>query len=107
VEDAAGLTIRSFAVVFRIERRLHRIDRFALRVPGGIPLAGLGWATAILLAVLIAQRLPALGAVIALIPAPFRLVAGPIAGAVLLQRIRVDGRSAQAHVRAWLRHRLR
>jgi hypothetical protein len=106
VEDAAGLTIRSFAVVFRIERRLHRIDRFALRVPGGIPLAGLGWASALLLAVLVAQRLPG-GALIALMPAPLRLVALPIAGAVLLQRVRVDGRSAQAHARAWLRHRLR
>lgn len=45
-------TIRSYQRIFRPDRRLHHIEGRALPVPGGVPLRGLGYAGAALLAVL-------------------------------------------------------
>ena len=44
--------IRSYQRIFRPDRRLHQIEGRALPVPGGVPLRGLGYAGASLLAVL-------------------------------------------------------
>jgi hypothetical protein len=83
-------------VVFSLERRLHRIDRFRIPLPYGLPLRSVGYSAFILAAVLAAGRLPAIGAVVAGLPAPVRFTVLPAMGAVLLTRLRVDGRHAGA-----------
>lgn len=100
------LEIRSFRVVFALERRLFRIDRWRLPLPYGLPVRGIGYAAAALLSVLIAGALPGLGVVVAAVPAPVRLVIGPAAMAALLARVRIDGRPAHRCALAWARHRL-
>jgi hypothetical protein len=86
--------IRSYRVVFDLERRLHRIDRWRLPLPYGLPIRSLAYAAITLIAVLITTRLPGLGSVVAVVPAPARLVLVPVAVALVLTRINVDGRTA-------------
>ena len=100
------LEIRSFRVVFALERRLFRIDRWRLPLPYGVPVRGIGYAAGALMAVLVAGALPGSGAMVAAVPAPVRLVLGPIGVAALLARVRVDGRPAHRCAVAWARHRL-
>lgn len=100
------LEIRSFRVVFALERRLFRIDRWRLPLPYGIPVRGIAYGVAALLAVLAAGALPGLGEVVGAVPAPVRFVLGPVAVAAVLARVRVDGRPAHRSALALLRHRL-
>ena len=88
--------IRSFRVVFQLERRLHRIDRWRIPVPYGVPLRGVAYAVAALGCVVMLTRLPVTGEVLGLLPPPFRLVVVPVGLAYLLTRLRVDGRPAHA-----------
>ena len=41
--EESDIQLRSFRVCFQLERRLHRIDRFRLPFPYGLPLRGLGY----------------------------------------------------------------
>ena len=87
-------TIRSYRVCFMLERRIHKIDRWRIPLPYGIPLRGLGYAVAILATVLIAGRLPAIGPLVGAIHPAIRLIVLPTGGAYLLCRLVIDGRSA-------------
>ena len=100
------LEIRSFRLCFALERRLHRIDRFRLPLPYGLPLRGLGYGAAILLAVLVLGALPLTGGLLGLLDPVIRFGVLPIAGGYLLTELRVDGRSGHAVVLSWLRMRL-
>jgi hypothetical protein len=100
------LEIRSFRVVFALERRLFRIDRWRLPLPYGVPVRGIGYAAAALLAVLVVGSLPGIGLVVEALPAPLRLVILPVAIAAIFARLRVDGRPAHRFLAALLRHRL-
>ena len=40
---ADSLIIRSYRRVFEVDRRIYRVDRWALPVPGGVPLRGVGY----------------------------------------------------------------
>jgi hypothetical protein len=42
-DRSAGLEVRSFRVVFQLERRLHRIQHWKLPLPYGLPLRGLAY----------------------------------------------------------------
>ncbi|MFL5844341.1 MAG: hypothetical protein ACJ762_06575 [Solirubrobacteraceae bacterium] len=97
-----GLQIRSFRVVFDLERRIHRIDRFRVPLPYGLPLRSAGYAMAGLLAVLLLAGLPVTGPVIGLLPAPARFVLLPAAVSYALTSVKLDGRSAHAAGMAWL-----
>ena len=101
------LQIRSFRVVFDLERRIHRIDRFRVPLPYGLPLRSLAYAIGGLAIVLTAQALPVLGPMVRLLPAPLRLMLVPVALSVALTRLRLDGRSAHAAALAWVRYRTR
>lgn len=48
--------IRSYQRIFRPDRRIYQIDGRRLPVPGGVPLAWLGWAFASLVAVLVLSQ---------------------------------------------------
>ena len=50
--------IRSYGVVFSLERRLHSIDRFRIPLPYGLPLRSVGYGALILAAVLAARSAP-------------------------------------------------
>ncbi len=101
-----SLTIRSFRLAFELERRIHRIDRFRLPLPYGLPLRGAAYAVAAFVAVVMVGRLPVVGAVLGLLPWPIRYGVLPAVLAQLLTQIQLDGRPAHEVVGAWLRLRL-
>jgi hypothetical protein len=85
------MEIRSYRRVFDLERRIYRVDRLRLN-PGGVPVRGVVYFLAILLAALIARRLPLLEIVAKLPPWYLGDLAIPAASAALLTMIRVEGR---------------
>jgi hypothetical protein len=92
------IPIASYRSVFDLERRIYRVDRLRLN-PSGVPLRGVLYFMALLLATLLAGALPLLGSVLHVLPWYLRDVALPAGGAVLLGAVRIDGRPA--HVAAW------
>lgn len=100
-----SLEIRSFRNVFDLERRVYRIDRLRLN-PGGVPVRGMLYFVALVIATAIASQLPITGALVKLVPWYVRDLALPAATATLLTLIRVDGRPFHLVVRALVRHRL-
>ena len=100
------LQIRSFRVVFALERRLFKIERFRLPFAYGVPLRTIAYATATLIAVALVGQLPLVGAVLGVIPPPFRFVFLPVGVAALMTRVRVDGLPAHRFAGLWLAHRL-
>jgi hypothetical protein len=101
------IQIRSFRNCFRLERRIHKIDRWRIPVPFGIPLRGLGYALAVAFAVLVLGRLPVTGLVLGALPSLVRFVVLPIAAAYVLARWELDGRPAHAVLRSWALMRIR
>jgi hypothetical protein len=97
------IPIRSYRVCFDLERRIHQIDRWRIPLPYGVPLAGIGWAGAALLAIIVLSRLPLVGALLGGIHPAVRYIVLPVAIAWFLTRWRIDGRSAHASGMAWLR----
>jgi hypothetical protein len=99
-----ALVIRSFRVVFALERRLFKVDRFRLPLAYGVPVRGIAYAAGVLLAMIVAGRVPVLGAVVGVLAPPLRYVALPVAVAAALLRVRVDGLPAHHAVRLWVVH---
>jgi hypothetical protein len=100
------LIIRSFRLAFQLERRIHRIDRFRIPLPYGLPLRSAAYAGIALLAVLVGSRLPIIGNALGLLPWPIRFGVLPCALAQLMTQVQLDGRPAHESVRAWLGLRL-
>jgi hypothetical protein len=100
-----SMEVRSFRVVFALERRIHRVDRFRIPLPYGVPVRAAVYAFVVLVLIVLAGRLPAVGELVQLLPAPLRLVALPIGVGFLLSRARVDGRPAHRFLVSCLRHR--
>jgi hypothetical protein len=98
--------IRSYRSVFDLERRIYRIDRVRLN-PGGMPVRGVLYFFAILLALACAARAPLLGDAMHMVPWYGRELALPALGAGLLALIRVDGRPFHLTAIAVLRHAFR
>lgn len=86
------VTLRSYRAAFEMERRLHRIDRFRIPVPYGIPLVAVGYAAAVMLALVIAARLPVTGLLLGALPWPVRLILLPGLATRALCRRGADGR---------------
>jgi TcpE family len=107
MDDEGILQIRSFRVCFKLERRIHKIDRWRLPLPYGIPLRGIGYAAAVLVAMLFLSRLPVIGGLLELLSPWLRYAALPVAIAYLLTQWKVDGRAAHAAGLAWLLMQLR
>jgi hypothetical protein len=68
------LVIRSYRRVFRVDQRIYRVDRWALPVPGGVPLLGVVYFAATLLALLALSVLPVVGELVAQLNPPLRYV---------------------------------
>jgi hypothetical protein len=105
-QPAGGLEIRSFRVVFELERRIHRIQHWRVPLPYGLPVRGLAYGALALLAIVLAGRLPLVGELVGALPPPVRFVLLPAALGATVARARVDGRPAHRFLAAWLRHRV-
>lgn len=88
--------VRSFRAVFDLERRIHKIDRWRIPLPYGLPLRSIGYALTALVVVLVARRLPIVGVLVDALPPPARYVVVPCAVAWALTQLSVDGRPAHA-----------
>ena len=96
------LTLRSYRLAFEVERRLHRIDRFRIPVPYGIPLVALGYWAVVMVAFLLVGTLPVIGSVLAALPWPIRLILLPGLVTRALCHQRADGRPAHEAMAAYL-----
>jgi hypothetical protein len=103
--DDNKITLRSYRLAFDLERRLHRVDRFRIPVPYGVPLTALGYAAAALALVMVLRQLPLASPLLALLPLPIQLVLLPGAASFALCRVRADGRPAHEAALAWLLYR--
>jgi hypothetical protein len=101
------LLIRSYRRVFEVDRRIYRIDRWALPVPGGIPLRAVGYFAATVLLAVLLSVLPATSELISPISSPLRFVVIPLAVAVLGSQAAPDGRAAHRFALDWVGFRLR
>ncbi len=97
------MEIRSYRAVFDLERRIYRVDRLRLN-PGGIPVRGVVYFLAILLATLIAGGLPLAGKAIGALPWYLRDLVLPVASATVLSVIRIEGRPFHLAAYALLRY---
>ena len=104
---AERVVIRSYRRVFEVDRRIYRVDRWALPVPGGVPLRAVGYFVATLLSVLLLGALPGTGELVTILSPPLRYVVLPLAIAILGTQAAPDGRSAHRFAADWLRYRMR
>ena len=102
--DEDAFVIRSFRSVFELERRIHKIDRYRIPLPYGLPLRSLGFGVACLLAVLALGAAPIIGPALDRLPPPVRLVLLPVFAAYALGRIRIDGRPLHTAVGSLARY---
>jgi hypothetical protein len=105
VGNSAVIEIRSYRAVFDLERRIYRVDQLRLN-PGGIPVRGVVYFLAILVATLLASSLPLLGAAVGMLPWYLRDLALPAASATVLSVIRIEGRPFHLAAYALLRYRV-
>src|SRR3954465_14204099 len=101
------MLIRSYRRVFEVDRRIYRVDRWALPIPGGVPLRAVGYFVASLLGILAAGALPLVGEAVGVVSAPLRFVVVPLAFAVLGTQVAPDGRAAHRFAWDWLGLRVR
>ena len=104
---AERVVIRSYRRVFEVDRRIYRVDRWALPVPGGVPLRAVGYFAAAVLAVVILGAVPLTSELVELLSAPLRYVVLPLAIAVLGTQAAPDGRTAHRFAFDWARFRWR
>jgi hypothetical protein len=99
------VAVESYHLVLdRVERRIFRIDRWRLPAPHGVPVRAVVYGAFALAAVLVASRLPALGALLGALPPAIPWVAVPALSGWLLSRWRVDGRPPHRALLAVARH---
>jgi hypothetical protein len=101
------MLIRSYARAFPSDRRIYRIDRWAVPVPGGLPLAASAWYLAFALATFGLSQLPGLNLIAGVVGWPALMLIGPGAAAVFITRRTPDGRSLPSYAIAALRWKAR
>src|SRR4051794_39361905 len=99
--------IRSYRRVFEVDRRIYRVDRWALPVPGGVPLRAVGYFAAAVLAGGVLGALPLTGGLVGGVSGPVRDVGLPLGVAGLGTQAAPDGRTAHRFALDWLRYRWR
>lgn len=97
--------IRSYRRVFDLERRIYSIEQIRLN-PSGVPVRGVIYLLAAVVASIFSARLPGIGMPLRGIPWFLRDLAFPAAIAAALTVIRIDGRTfhhaARAAVSFWV-----
>jgi hypothetical protein len=99
------MEIRSYRAVFDLERRIYRIDRLRLN-PTGVPVRGVLYGLALILAALLCASLPPLSYLVHALPWYVTELGLPVGAAAMLTVVRIDGRPAHLAAQALLRHRL-
>jgi hypothetical protein len=92
LEDHGRVPIRSYRVVFRLERRIFQIDRFRLPFPYGVEVRALVYAVVVYAVVFLASRFPVTGTLLGLFPAPVHWGLGPLGVVFAMVKLRIDGR---------------
>lgn len=92
MDQPVGIQLRGYRKVFNFERRLFRLHNWRIPYPHGVPLRGIGYFVVLELCALCAARLPGLGALFSLAGPEFCFLCIPLGGAVVLMRVRIDGR---------------
>lgn len=85
--------VRSYGLVFKIERKLFKIDRWRLPLPGGVEIRAIVYGGVILLGTLIVSRLPGLGDILGLLPAPVHWALIPGGLTFVLLKLQIEGRA--------------
>ncbi len=96
------MEIRSYRRVFDLERRVYSVDRLRLN-PSGVPVRGVVYFVAVVLAVLVTSGVPLLGRALDLVPWYLRDLLLPGLAATLMALVRVEGRTFHHAARALLR----
>ncbi len=87
------LYVRSYrSVLDAVERRVYRIDRWRLPMPGGVGVRAVLYVVAMAVAVAVTTRLPVVGPLVGLVPASIRFVGLPVLAGWGLSTWRIDGR---------------
>jgi hypothetical protein len=102
-DDHGRVTIRSYRVVFRLERRIFEIDRFRLPFPYGVEVRALGYALATYLAVLALSSLPLIRIPLGLLPTPVHWGLLPLGVVFAMLKLRIDGRPPHKVLGAFVR----
>jgi hypothetical protein len=97
------MQIRSFRNCFTVERRIHKLDRWRVPLPYGLPVRGLAYFVVASVTLLVLSRLPLFGVVLNEFNTFTRLVLIPGAIAFVLYRVTLDGRPSHAAAVAWIR----
>jgi hypothetical protein len=84
--------IRSYALVFRMQRKLFKIDRWRLPLPGGLEIRAIVYAIVVLLGDLFVSRLVLIGPVTDKLPAPLHWAILPGLVVFVLVKLEVEGR---------------
>jgi len=87
------MQIRSYVRAFPADRRIYRIDRWSIPVPGGLPLAASAWFVALAIVMCGVGQLPGIDRAVAMVGWPAATIVLPGAGAVALTRRCNDGRT--------------
>ena len=99
--------VRSYRSIFSVDRRIYKVERWRLPVPGGVPLSALLYFAGAVAVVVILRRLPALGDLLGAIHPAYLYVILPAAVAVFGTRVAPDGRAAHRFARDWIAFHLR
>jgi hypothetical protein len=81
------------SVTDRVSRRIYKIDRWRLPMPGGLPAISLVYGFGCLAAVGLLSGLPITGQILSLLPWSITWIALPIGGAWVLSTAKIDGRA--------------
>jgi hypothetical protein len=84
--------IRSYALVFRMQRKLFKIDQWRLPLPGGLEIRAIVYAIVVLLGDLFVSRLALLGPATDRLPAPLHWAILPGLVVFVLIKLEVEGR---------------
>jgi len=106
-DDHGRIPIRSYRVVFRLERRIFQVDRFRLPFPYGIEVRALGYAVCSYLIVFVLSGLPLSRTLLGLLPAPVHWGCLPLGVVFALMKLRIDGRAPHKVLAALARWALR
>ncbi|HEY7933508.1 MAG TPA: TcpE family conjugal transfer membrane protein [Solirubrobacteraceae bacterium] len=91
--DSQQTVVRSYGLVFKIERKLFKIDRWRLPLPGGLEVRAIVYAVTILLGMLVASRLPGIGLILGLLPSPLHWGLIPGGLTFVLLKLQIEGRA--------------
>jgi hypothetical protein len=102
-DDHGRVPIRSYRVVFRLERRIFQVDRFRLPFPYGVEVRAIAYGVCSYLTILLVTGLPLIGAVFGLLPAPVHWGLLPLGVVFALIKLRIDGRPPHKVLSALIR----